>query len=51
MIRIHKNEIKKVLLDGLHDCNDTFDLCDLCGIKLGIKIRDNANEKGLGPRP
>jgi hypothetical protein len=51
MIRRHKNEIKKVLLDGLHDCNDTFDLCDQYGIEPGIKIRENANEKGLGPRP
>ncbi|MEM0467047.1 MAG: IS5 family transposase [Candidatus Thermoplasmatota archaeon] len=51
MIRKHKNEIEKVLLDGLHDCEDTFDLCDQCGIEPGIKIRKNASEKGFGPRP
>ena len=51
MIRKHKREIKKVLLDGWHDCEDTFALCDQCGIEPGIKIRKNASERGLGPRP
>lgn len=51
MIRKQQKNIEKVLLDGLHDCNDTFDLCDKYKIKPGIKIRENANGKGLGARP
>lgn len=51
MIRKNKKNIKKALMDGLHDCEDTFDLCDKEGIEAGIKIRENASEEGLGPRP
>ena len=51
MIRKNHKQIKKVLLDGFHDCNDTFDLCTIYKIEPGIKIRENAIEKGLGPRP
>lgn len=51
MLRKNKKHIKKVLMDGLHDCEDTFNLCDEKGIEPGIKIRENANEKGLGLRP
>ena len=51
MLRKNSKNIKKVLLDGLHDCEDTFDLCDDLGIEAGIKIRENANDSGLGPRP
>lgn len=51
MIRKNKKDIKKVLLDGWHDCEDTFDLCDQLGVEPGIKIRKNAKAKGLGPRP
>ena len=51
MIRKNKKNIKKILLDGFHDCNDTFDLCDDLGVEPGIKIRKNASDKGLGPRP
>jgi len=51
MIRKNKKSIKKALLDGHHDCNDTFKLCDQLGIEPGIKIRKDANGKGLGLRP
>ena len=51
MLRKNSKNIKKVLLDGLHDCEDTFNLCDDLGIEAGIKIRENANDSGLGPRP
>lgn len=51
MLRKNKKDIKKALMDGLHDCEDTFDLCDKEGIEAGIKIRENASEDGLGPRP
>lgn len=51
MIRANKEDISKVLADGLHDCEDMFDLCDNYGIETGVKIRENANESGLGRRP
>jgi len=51
MIRKNKNNINKVLMDGYHDCEETFELCDDFGIETGIKIRENANEKGIGRRP
>jgi len=51
MIKKHKDKIKKVLADGLHDCNETFDLCEKLGIDTAIKIRENASKKGLGRRP
>src|SRR3989338_4392782 len=51
MLRKKKKKIKKALMDGLHDCEDTFDLCDKEGIEVGIKIRENACDGGLGPRP
>jgi hypothetical protein len=51
MIRKNKKNLKKVLADGLHDCKDTFDLCGELDIEAGIKIRENANDKGLGARP
>jgi hypothetical protein len=51
MIRKHKKNINKVLMDGYHDCKDTFDLCHQLDIEPGIKIRENASNKGLGPRP
>ena len=51
MIRKNKKNIKKALMDGLHDCEDTFDLCNKEGIEAGIKIRENASDEGLGPRP
>ena len=51
MVRINKENIKKVLADGLHDCEDTFDLLDTLGKESGIKIRDNASGNGFGARP
>src|SRR3989339_1649856 len=51
MIRKKKKHIKKALMDGLHDCEDTFNLLDESGIESGIKIRENACGEGLGPRP
>ena len=51
MIRKNRRNITRVLLDGYHDCEDTFDLCDQSGIDAGIKIRENASGKGFGSRP
>ena len=51
MLRKNRKNIDKYLGDGLHDCNDSFDLCDDLNIEAGIKIRENANPSGLGPRP
>lgn len=50
MIRKNRKWIDKVTMDGYHDCEDTFDLCDQLGIEPAIKIRENASDKGLGPR-
>jgi hypothetical protein len=50
MIRKNKKKIKKVLLDGLHDVEKTFDLCDKSKIETGIKIRKNASESGMTAR-
>ncbi len=50
MIRKNKKKIKKVLMDGLHDVEDTFNLCNDLGIDTAIKIRKNASESGLSPR-
>ncbi|GEM_PF-2718552 len=41
------NGIDKVILDGLHDCEDTFDLCKELRITPAIKIRKNASNKGF----
>jgi hypothetical protein len=51
MLRTNKKNIKKALLDGHHDCKDTFKLCNQLDIEPGIKIRKDANSKGLGLRP
>ena len=51
MLRKNKKKIKKAIFDGLHDCEDTFDLCADLDIEAVIKIRKNASESGLGPRP
>ncbi|MDI6916376.1 MAG: IS5 family transposase [Thermoplasmatales archaeon] len=50
MIRRNKKNLDKVLLDGYHDCENTFDLCNQAGIEPAIKIRENASGKGFGPR-
>ena len=36
------------LADGLHDCRDTFNLCQKYGIPTAIKIRKNASTKARG---
>lgn len=48
MIRNNYKKIDKMLLDGLHDCRDTFNLCEKHEIPTAIKIRKNANTKSLG---
>ncbi len=50
MIRKNKSHIDKVLMDGIHDCEDTFNLCRQEKIESGIKIRQNATGKGLNKR-
>ena len=45
MIRSNHSRIKKVLLDGLHDCRQTFDLCEKYNIETAIKIRKNASTR------
>ncbi len=47
MIKKNCRNIKKTMMDGLHDCEDTFNLCSKLGIDTAIKIRENASEKGL----
>lgn len=51
MLRKNAKNIDKNLADGLHDCEDNFNLYDELGIEPGIKIRENANPSGMGPRP
>lgn len=51
MILKNKKNIKKILLDGFHDCENTFNLCEQSDIETGINIRSNATNKGLGRRP
>lgn len=48
MIRKNRKKIKKLLADGLHDCKDTFNLCEELGIEPVIKIRKNASKKARG---
>ena len=50
MTRKNKKNIEKVIMDGYHDCKDTFELCHKLGIEPAIKIRENASGKGLDPR-
>lgn len=50
LLRKHGESISKVLMDGLHDCEDTFDTCAQNNIEPGIKIRKNASGKGFGVR-
>lgn len=50
LLRKNKKHVKKVLMDGLHDCEDTFKLCDDLGIEPAIKIRENASDERLSPR-
>lgn len=48
MVRKKSKKIKKLLGDGLHDCKETFNLCNKLGIDPVIKIRANASEKARG---
>jgi len=48
MIKNNHKKIKKVILDGLHDCRKTFDLCEKYKIETAIKIRKNAQTKARG---
>lgn len=48
MVRKKAKKIKKLLGDGLHDCKETFNLCNKLGIDPVIKIRANASEKARG---
>ena len=48
MIRNNHKKIKKVILDGWHDCRKTFDLCEQYNIESAIKIRKNAQTKAKG---
>lgn len=45
MIRENHANIGTLFLDGLHDCRDTFNLCEKYKIPTAIKIRKNASEK------
>jgi len=48
MIRENHKKIRKVILDGYHDCRDTFNLCEQYEIETAIKIRKNANIRSWG---
>jgi len=48
MIRKNHKKISKVLMDGLHDCRNTFNLCEKYEIPTAIKVRKNANMKSWG---
>lgn len=50
MLRKNRKKIKKAIMDGLHDCEDTFNLCDELGIEPVIKVRKNASENGFSRR-
>lgn len=51
MLRNNAENINKNLGDGLYDSEDNFNLYDELDIEAGIKIRENAVDGGLGPRP
>jgi hypothetical protein len=51
MVRDNKENIGKLLADGLHDCGETFSLLRQFDIEAGIKIRENACDEGMGARP
>ena len=48
MIRKNHSKINKIILDGLHDCKKTFNLCEKYKIETAIKIRKNAQTKSKG---
>ncbi len=45
MVRRNQKHIGKLDADGLHDCRDTFNLCEKYGIPTAIKIRKGASKK------
>lgn len=45
MIRANHRKIRKVIMDGCHDCRPTFNLCEQYKIETAIKIRKNASRK------
>jgi len=45
MIRKNQKKIDKVIMDGLHDCRKTYNLCDEYGIPAAIKVRKGASTK------
>src|SRR3989344_5052208 len=48
MIKNNHKKINKIILDGLHDCKKTFNLCEKYKIETAIKIRKNAQSKARG---
>jgi len=47
MIKRNHNDISKIYADGLHDCRETFNVCEKYGISTAIKIRKNASTKAM----
>ena len=45
MIRTNHAHIGTAFMDGLHDCRDTFNLCQKHDIPTAIKIREGASTK------
>lgn len=50
MIRKNHKHISQFLGDGLHDNQNTFDLCEQYDIPTGIKLRDDCSTKTKSPR-
>lgn len=48
MLRKNRKKIKKAIFDGLHDCKDTFNLCEELGIEPVIKVGKNASTRARG---
>ncbi len=48
MLRNNNSKINKVIMDGLHDCKDTFNVCEKRKIDPVIKIRKNARTRSKG---
>ena len=54
-VRVARGMIKRidcseVLLDGLHDTYETYNVCEAKGVKLRTPARKGSNPKGLNPR-
>jgi len=48
MIKRNHNNIGKFYADGLHDCKETFNICQEYNIPPAIKIRKNAQVRAFG---